>query len=238
MLHFSSAQAVHIEVILPLPLPKTYSYYVPEEWVNQIQFGVRVEVQFGKNKIYAALVAKVQKGQQAGAPKSKPIIAVLDQVPIITTTQLELWQWMSNYYRCSLGEVMNAALPAHLKLASETQVVISPLYDPNMKGLSDKAFLVMEALQNNGTLTTNQIRDLLQQKSVYALMRSLLEQKLIYLKEDIQSKYKPKKIACVRLQTAYQAPENLSAAFDLLKRSEKQTNALMAYLQLSRQQTH
>ncbi|MEM9888709.1 MAG: primosomal protein N' [Bacteroidota bacterium] len=238
MLHFSSAQAVHIEVVLPLPLPKTYSYYVPEEWVKQIQFGVRVEVQFGKNKIYAALVVKVHKGTQIGSPKSKPIIAVLDQAPTITDTQFQLWQWMSNYYRCSLGEVMNAALPAHLKLASETQIVVGPFYDPDMKGLSDKAFLVMEALRSNGTLTTQQIRDLLQQKSVYGLMKKLLEQKLIYLKEDVQNKYKPKKITCVRLQAAFRPPEQLSQAFELLKRSEKQTNVLMAYLQLSREQEH
>ncbi|MEM6700768.1 MAG: primosomal protein N', partial [Bacteroidota bacterium] len=158
--------------------------------------------------------------------------------PIITPIQYHLWQWLAAYYTCTLGEVMSASLPANLKLASETQVVISPLYDPNIKGLSDKEFIVMEALNHNKTLTTDQLRDLLQQKTVYSILKKLLDKKLIYLKEDLQEKYKPKTIACVRLCAPYDIEENLQEAFELVKRSEKQTNALMAFLQIGRSQEH
>ncbi|MEN0050158.1 MAG: primosomal protein N', partial [Bacteroidota bacterium] len=204
----------------------------------KVQFGVRVEVQFGKNKIYSAVVVNVLQGGNEHTKKSKPILAVLDDAPIITPIQYHLWQWLAAYYTCTLGEVMSASLPANLKLASETQVVISPLYDPNIKGLSDKEFIVMEALNHNKTLTTDQLRDLLQQKTVYSILKKLLDKKLIYLKEDLQEKYKPKTIACVRLCAPYDIEENLQEAFELVKRSEKQTNALMAFLQIGRSQEH
>ncbi|MEL6719847.1 MAG: DEAD/DEAH box helicase family protein, partial [Bacteroidota bacterium] len=238
MLHPTPANAIYVEVILPLALPQVYTYFVPEEWAHQVQFGVRVEVQFGRNKIYSAVVVEVLKGTPRNTEKAKPILAILDDVPVITPIQYQLWQWLAAYYTCTLGEVMSAALPANLKLASETQVIVSPLYDPNIKGLSDKEFIVMEALNHNKSLTTDQLRDLLQQKTVYSILKSLLDKKLIYLKEDFQEKYKPKTIGCVRLNAPYDLEENLQEAFELVQRSEKQTNALMAYLQISRGQEH
>jgi len=80
---------------------------------------VRVEVQFGKTRVYSALVRRVH--QERPDYEAKPIISVLDAAPIATKTQMALWEWMSEYYCCSMGEVMNAALPAGLKLASETR---------------------------------------------------------------------------------------------------------------------
>lgn len=211
---------------------------MPEQLVTQIAVGVRVEVNFGKNKIYSGIVAQLHK-EVPTQQTAKPILAVLDEQPIVTEQQLNLWKWISQYYCCTIGEVMGAALPANLKLASETKVILSPLYDPNIKGLSDKEFMVLEALQNRGELSITEIRDIIEQKTVYTLLKKLLEKKLVYLKEDLQAKYKPKKIACVRLREPYLSePELLQDAFNLTKRSEKQTNVLMAFIQMNRQREH
>lgn len=232
--HPVSAIQVYAEVILPLALPRPYTYAVPEALVAEVSFGKRVEVQFGQSKLYTALVIGLSP-QPPESGKPKPIIAVVDDEPIIAPVQLKLWQWIAEYYSCSLGEVMNAALPANLKLASETVITLSPLFSEDFSSLSDKEYLIAEALSIQSEITINDVRGILQQKSVYPLIRRMLDQHLIYLKEDLKAKYKPKTVACVRLLPPYAAdPQSLHAAFDLCSKSSRQMEALLAYIQLSR----
>lgn len=223
-----------VTVILPIAAPKPYTYYVPEELVQQIQFGVRVEVQFGKNKLYSALVMEVH----AKAPeeyKPKPVISVIDETSIIFPSQIKLWQWMAKYYACTLGEIMNAALPSGMKLASETRIVLSPLFDENYDGFNDKEFMITEALSIQNELSIDDIRKILNQKTVYPLINRLLERKVIYLKEELKSSYKPKKVSCVKLSEPYASNlELLEEAFELLGNSNRQVEALMAFIHLSK----
>jgi len=223
-------------VILPIAVPKPYTYYVPTEMQAAIQMGVRVEVQFGKNKLYAALVIEVHDRTPEDY-KPKPIQSVIDNQPIVNATQLKLWNWMADYYACRIGEVMNAALPANLKLASETKVLLSPVFDDNYNDLNDKEFMIAEALSIQNELSVEDIRKILDQKTVYPIIHRLLEKRVIYLKEEIKTRYKPKMLACVELQEPYASePELLEGAFDLLKRSDKQQQALLAFIQLDKKQ--
>lgn len=229
------ATNTYATVILPLAVPKPYIYHVPEALIERIQFGVRVEVQFGKNKIYAALVIEVH----SSAPEygTKPVLSVIDEVPIINETQLKLWEWMSEYYCCTLGEMMDAALPANLKLASERRIVLSPVFDDNYENLNDKEYLIAEALGLQNEISIADVRKILNQKTVYPLINRLLEKKVIYFYEEMQEKYKPKKIACLRLREPYfSRPELLEEAFELCSRSTRQVEALMAFVQLSKNQ--
>lgn len=223
-------------VVLPLALPKPYTYHIPEELVSTVQFGVRVEVKFGKNRLYTALVIDIKQDGPT-AYETKPILSVIDDAPIVTSHQIKLWEWMSSYYCCTMGEVMNAALPANLKLASETQVMLSPLFDDDFAGLDDKEYLIAEALTIQETLSIDDVQKILDQKTVYPLIRRMLEKRVIYLKEDLKEKYTPKKIACVRLTPTY-APldDTLTKAFDLVSRSQKQTQALLAFIDLAKKQ--
>ncbi|MFN0175221.1 MAG: primosomal protein N', partial [Saprospiraceae bacterium] len=112
----------YADIILPLALPKrTYTYSVPESVAALVQTGVRVEVQFGKSKLYSGLVERVHS--ETPDYSVKPILSVLDEVTVVTPQQFQLWDWMADYYCCTLGEVMSAALPGHLKLTSETKLV-------------------------------------------------------------------------------------------------------------------
>lgn len=139
----------YADVILPLAIPQTFTYGVPLEWQNTIRIGQRVEVPFGTRKRYSALVKKLHN-QAPEAYQVKPIKLILDTEPIVTEAQLQFWEWMAQYYACSLGEIMNAALPAHLKLVSETCVTLNTHnhnIDPNT--LSDNEYLVWEALRTH-----------------------------------------------------------------------------------------
>ncbi|MCY7292307.1 MAG: primosomal protein N', partial [Ferruginibacter sp.] len=106
------------EIILPLALPNVYTYSVPVQMISAAQPGCRAEVLFGKNKKYAGIIKKLITVEPPY--KTKPLLNILDDTPLIYPQQLKLWQWMSEYYMCTEGEVMAAALPANFKLSSET----------------------------------------------------------------------------------------------------------------------
>ncbi len=102
---------------MPLPLQGDYTYRVPDEIEKQIKIGCRVNVQFGKTKTYVGIVHKLHNEAPQGC-QIKPITRLLDPCPSVNAKQLELWEWISNYYICPLGDVFNAAMPAELKTNS------------------------------------------------------------------------------------------------------------------------
>ncbi len=233
--HPVPAHTTYADVVLPLAVPKPYTYAVPEEFVLQVKFGVRVEVQFGSNKLYAGLVLKVH--HDAPSHPSKEVLSVIDEEPILNERTAQFWRWLADYYCCTPGEVMDAALPTNLKLASERRLVLSPLYDGNMAGLSDKEFLIAEALTIQETISIEDVRKILDQKTVMGVIKRLLEKKVIYLFEEMQEKYAPKKVGCVRLAEPYHSqPDLLAGAFDLVAKAGRQTEALMAFIQLNRKE--
>lgn len=139
-------QLKYADVILPLAVPLTYTFGIPLEWQTQIQVGCRVEVQFGPRKIYSGIVKRLHN-EKPEVYEVKPIRSLLDQEPIVTLSQIKFWEWIAAYYACSEGEVMNAALPAHLKLISETYVVLNEDVEMDAHELSDDEYLLVEALK-------------------------------------------------------------------------------------------
>ncbi len=234
---FKTEEATHFaQVILPFATPKPYTFHIPEELVEQVKFGIRVEVQFGAGRdLYAAVVIAVT--DKKPDHKTKPILQVIDSEPIISTAQLDFWQWMASYYTCTLGEVMNAALPTNMKLSSETRIVLNPDHDQNFSGLDEKEYLIAEALTIQQELTIDQIQKILGQKTVYPIINRLLLLDILDIKEELQKRFKPKLVSCVRMKEPYRSdPATWSAAFDTVKNSEKQTNALLAFAQITRQE--
>ncbi|MEM6321023.1 MAG: primosomal protein N', partial [Bacteroidota bacterium] len=226
------SSATFATVIIPVAVPKAYTYVVPDELLPDLKFGMRVEVQFGKSKLYAGIVVALHQNPPANH-KPKPIFSIIDTIPIISTKQYELWQWMAEYYCCTIGQVMNAALPKGLKLDSETTISLSSVFDDNFEVLNDKEYLIAEALTIQSELKIEDVQQILNQKTIYPIINKLLEKRVIYLKEILNEKYKPKKIACVRLREPYHSDRNaLNAAFDKVSKAERQMEALMAFLTL------
>ena len=112
------------EVILPLPLDKLFHYAIPAEMVGSVRPGVRILVQFGARKEYAAIVTRVLEAPDE--TELKYLISVLDEHPVVLEHQLLQWSWMASYYMAPVGDVMNAALPPGLKLSSQSIVVLDP----------------------------------------------------------------------------------------------------------------
>ncbi len=237
-LHPIPTEATYVTVILPIAVPKPYTYIVPDNLVEIVQFGVRVEVQFGRTKLYSGLVIAIHNDPPANH-KPKPLLAIIDDTPVINQAQLTLWEWMASYYCCTLGEVMNAALPAGLKLNSETSLVLSSVFDGNFELLTDKEYLVAEALTIQEEITVSDVQKILGQKTVAPIIYKLIQKRVIYVKEELREKFKPKKIACVELQEPYASDEeSLQTAFEKVKKANRQEEALMAFLMIYKQQEY
>lgn len=136
----------YADVILPLAVANTYTFGIPIELQASIQIGCRVEVQFGKRKIYSGIVHRLHD-HTPELYEVKPIRSLLDETPIVTTAQIQFWQWMATYYMCTLGEVMSAALPSFMKLESETYLVMNEDVFLDEVELTDDEYMVMQALE-------------------------------------------------------------------------------------------
>ena len=132
------------EVLLPLPIPGTFTYRIPFELNNKVKIGQRVVVQFGKTKVMSGLIVSLSN-IVPDCTNIKYIIDVLDDDPVINENQLKLWNWISSYYLCYLGEVMQAALPSALKLSSESKISLAEDFELDSQTLSDNEFLIAEA---------------------------------------------------------------------------------------------
>ena len=219
-----------IEVILPLSLPKTFTYRVSENEFAFIKKGMRVAVPFGKSKIYTALVIDLHR-EEPTLYEAKEIDQILDERPIVNDLQINHWFWISSYYMCNIGDVYRGALPSALLLESETIISQNNETFVDESSLSDDEFLIYEALQSQSSLKIQNIIDIVNKKTVLPVIQKLINKNIISLQEEIQEEYKPKLVKYIRLHEQYQKEENLITLLDSIK-SEKRKNLVLQYFQL------
>ena len=172
------------EVILPLPLDKLFHYAIPAEMVGSVRPGMRILVQFGARKEYAAIVTRVLEAPDE--TELKYLISVLDEYPVVLEHQLLQWSWMASYYMAPVGDVMNAALPPGLKLSSQSVVVLDPEVVPDESSMSDALFKLYEALRNHPKLTLDEVREFCQVKQPMPLVQKALEEGWALLEEELK----------------------------------------------------
>ncbi|HVW60886.1 MAG TPA: primosomal protein N' [Puia sp.] len=224
---------MYAEVIIPLALPKNYTWSVPEQWRISIREGCRVEVQL-KNKKYAGIVKRLHRNKPE-AFEPKDILNLLDQDPILHPAQLQLWEWVAGYYLCSEGEVMAAALPAHFKLSSETILVFNEETGDDFSHLDNDEFVVAEALHIKKELKITEVQQLLDANHVYPIIKKLIEKKVCFVWEALKDTYTAKKESYVVLNPVYSDEEKLAPLLnDWGGRAPKQLELLLAYLHLLR----
>jgi len=219
------------EIILPLALPQTYTYTIPFHLIDKVKPGCRAEVEL-KNKKYAGVIKTILDKQPPYQTKS--IINVLDDEPILYPQQLQLWQWMAQYYMCSEGEVMAAALPAHFKLSSETILLYNDEAGDDFSHLGNEEFLVAEALLIKKELRLSEVQQILDINHVYPVIKKLIEKKVCFVWESLDEKYKAKKENYVLLNPLYNNEEELSKKLNDWKGAPKQMELLLAYLHLEK----
>ena len=220
------------EVILPLALPNVYTYEIPNHLVAQSQIGCRVEVVFGKNKKYSGIIKSILNQKPPYA--TKPILNVLDDQPIIYPQQLKLWNWISEYYMSTEGEVMAAALPANFKLNSEAILVFNEDFGEDFSSLNDEEFIVAEALLIKKQLQLLEVQMLLDASHVYPIIKKLIEKEVCFIWEKLNEKYKAKKETFVILHPQFNDEAKLSHLLNDWKGAQKQMELVLAFLHLQK----
>lgn len=220
------------EILLPLPIPGAYTYRVPFELNLKVKVGQRAVIQFGKTKIMSGLIISLSD-KVPDCSNIKYLLDILDDDPVVNEKQLELWNWMSSYYMCYLGEVMQAALPSALKLSSESKISLSDDFELDSIALSDNEFLIVEALQIQPQLTITEVSKIIGYKKVMPLIKTMIEKKIVVMQEELQQKYKAKYERYVRLSNIYRDDDKMHELMDTLsKRAYKQLELLMSFLVL------
>tara|TARA_B100000900_G_scaffold415698_2_gene446706 strand:+ start:6604 stop:9051 length:2448 start_codon:yes stop_codon:yes gene_type:complete len=212
------------DVILPLALDKPYTYAVEKEDYLILKPGFRVAVSLGKTKIYTGVVIKLHHDQPENYA-AKYIEMILEQVPSISIKQIELWEWISKYYQCKLGEIMRAALPSNLLLESETVIEKKVILGVQPE-MTDQEYIIFESLDTKA-LNIKEIIEILGRKSVLGLIQNMLSKGLIDIHQKLSEKYNPKKIRYIRLVSHLSSSKSIKLLFDSLKNSPKQKQLLM-----------
>jgi len=221
-----------IDVILPIPLEKLFTYQVTEAEADFLKVGMRVSVPFGKSKIYTAIVFQ-KHNNPPQIYEAKDIHQILDEAPIVTSIQLKHWDWIAKYYMCTIGEVMRAALPSAFILESETIITRNNEVVVNDEELKDDEFLVYEALHHQTSLKIQELMDILDKKNVLPVIKRLIEKNVISVREEIYEKYKPKLVRYVKLNSEYSSENKLKLLFDELSRAPKQREVVMSLFSIS-----
>lgn len=219
------------EVLLPVPVPGTFTYRVPYALNNAIRVGQRVAVPFGKTKMLSGLVISIT--EEVPKLEVKYLTDLLDDEPIVNPRQLQFWEWTQRYYLCCMGEVMQAALPSALKLSSESKVALAPDFQLDSMALNDFEYLIVEALQIQPKIAISEVSKIIGFKKVMPLVRTMMEKGILVMEEELNEKYKARYERFVRLAGIYRDEALLQTLMDqLTKRAYKQLEILLAYLTL------
>jgi len=223
------------DVILPLAVPNLYTYRVPYEWNDLVKPGQRVVVQFGKNKLYMALVKRLHQTPPEKY-QAKYLQDILDVTPIVNDIQLNFWDWIASYYLCTPGEVMNAALPAGLRFSSETRIVRNKefvLEEIEQDFFTEKEWKLVIALEAKQEMSVEEAATVLEVKNVQPIVQALLSKNFAVIKEEVKESYKPRIEAFVKIALGLSEADLQKAMDTLEKKAVKQLDVLMAYMHLS-----
>lgn len=221
----------YVDVIVPLPLANLYTYALPTHMEQQVEIGSRVIVPFGQKKFYTAIVAQLHYAKPEGY-ETKEVQELLDANPILLPSQLAFWEWLANYYLCTLGDVYKAAMPSGMKLESETIIQLNQAYEGEAQ-LTPKEQLVIDLLQLDNEQCITQLQRTSSQKQIMPTIHSLLKKGVIGIKEELKRHYKPKMETRVCFAQENLTEAQLNTYFTELSKAPKQLALLMKYVELS-----
>lgn len=224
---------LYAEVIIPRPLDTTFTYRVPDALAADIRNGSRVIVPFGPRRYYTGVVDSLSPVGPVNTDYAmKDVAMVVDPRPIVRHPQVKFWRWLAGYYLCSLGEVYAAALPAGLKIESETQIEL------NREAMADDVFdldrrestLIELLASKGGVMSPREISSVDGFSNPEPVIARLLDKQLVVIKEKLVERFKARKESYVAL--VVNDGESPGDLFARVKGAKAQERALMALISL------
>ncbi len=222
------------ELILPLAVPQYYTYKIPDKLEGQIKPGCRVTVVLGKRRMYTGIVRSLHNNPPEGISISE-ILDILDESPLVSELQMHFWEWIADYYMCTVGEVYRAALPSGLKLESESKLYLSDL-EEEPPGLTSFDHQLIDLLNQDPGLTIHSLSELLSRKNIMSSLKRLIEKKVLILEENLKENYQPRTVDYVGLNKQIPNEKALVEILEILeKRAPKQAKLLFEFLRITRE---
>ena len=219
-----------VDVILPVPVPKLFTYRVPFELNKIICEGQRIVVPFGQRNVLTGLIKRIHQNPPASYD-ARYVLDILEENPAFNPIMLKFSDWLSSYYMANPGDVLNVALPSGLKVSSESLVQLNPAFD-NTSNLASDEELVINYLLENEHIPFQEIPLLVGKKSISKLIKSLLGKEAIILFDKIKEQFSPKTSKHIRIKPSLlNEASQLQAVFDSLEKKTKQQNILLVYIQ-------
>lgn len=198
--------------------------------MSEIQPGMRVLVPFGGKKIYTGIVFELHDN----APENfvaKEVISMLDDKPIMPQEQIDFWNWLSEYYMCSLGEIYRFSFPSSLKLESETYLKLKPGVVVDFENLDVNEMYLIQSLEVRQLINLTDIEAFIPKKDIIKTINSLIDLQYIEIDEKVAEKYKAKEVAYVRINDEVLANQNLTDILLKLNRAQKQKDLFLLILE-------
>ena len=222
----------YVDILLPLALPGAFTYRLPHDLVGKVGVGFRVVVPLGKRKYYTGIVVRVHQNPPAEGVEIKEVTDVVDERSLILPRQLDFWRWLCQYYMCTPGEVMKAAMPSGLKLESETTVSLNADFVPDVP-FGPREEQLLELLSPNEGKKIDELSKAMGMVNLLPVVKRLVDGGAVKIEEKLGRAFKPRTEAHVRLLENYRSEVALHLLLDTLHRTPKQQETVMAYLDIS-----
>ena len=224
------SRSEYVEVLVPLPLHAVFTYRLPSHMVGNVGVGHRVIVPFGTKKFYTAIVTGFVNLPPANM-EVKEVALLLDNAPVLRHPQLKLWSWIADYYLAAVGDVYKAALPAGLKIESETFVEVNPDYNiAENAPITERETEIYQLLSHEGAMTTGAIANKLKHRGAASTVNAMVDRGILIVAEKLNERYRPRYEQLV--EACFDAA-GLTDAFAAVKGAPKQEKLLLAFLELS-----
>lgn len=220
---------MYVDIIVPVPLPLLFTYEVPESFRKKIAIGSRVIVSFGRKRLLSGVIYSIHN-KKPEEYEVKPILELLDDTPVVIPHQIKLWKWIADYYQCTLGEVYKAALPAGLKMESETRVSFNKDFGEDEE-LTPRMREILSFVEEQKQVSIQKLNDFIGVKDSYPTVKKLMETQALIVHERIESNYRPKKEVYISLNSSIDSEDKLRNIFDDLERAQKQLQMMMVFVQ-------
>ncbi len=232
MTDMESNNKIYVDVILPVAVPNLYTYHISyQEKEPLIAPGMRVCVQFGKRKLYTAIVVRIHKVAPSDY-ETKEILTVLDYYPVVPEWQFTFWKWIAEYYMCNPGDVYSAAVPAGLRPEGQTCLFINQLPEEGVS-LTGPEKIIFDLIEKNPGITIDNLANLSEKKKVMGVLKTLMDKQVILLEESLKESYRPRLVTQLTLHPNLQNEKVLQELMNTLERkAPKQLEALLIYLDL------
>lgn len=220
------------EVVFALPFRKAFTYEIPSELKKFVKEGVRVVAPFGKRTL-TGFVIKVTKTSQV-QEEIKQIREVLDDEPIFNKTLLKFYEWIADYYLCSLGEALKLLVPHGTEVESKRKISIDKNFVQQLLQKENKKstlrYKIFQELSSREQITFSALQKAVGKKNIYSQIRSLIEEGAVTVVDEIEgAKVKPKKVKFVRLSK--NVKELYSSLPELDRKSPKQVKLLLVLIE-------